>query len=353
VTRFLIIEFGIAAFFAGCRPLGPPTVPRDRVDYISAISESWKSQMLLNMVKIRYGDVPVFVDVSSIISQYGIENDINYNFAWAYSPTVRSPSIGGTTKYQERPTITYIPLTGEKFSRSLLTPMQPSAIFFLIQSGRPVDAVLYLCAQSVNGINNRYDSPMRSVPISPDFVELLIRMRRIQQSGMIGMRIQTDENKQTTLFYFRKDVSPEIAEDSAWVRQKLGLNPETHEFKLVYGSMPQHEGEIAILSRSIMEILIQMVSSIDVPENDIQQKRTYAVAETKDPFAERMQICIRNGKEKPADAFVSISYRDKWFWIEDTDFKSKQIFSGLMMLLSLTESDKGAGQPVLTVSTSN
>ena len=352
MKRFLIIGFGAVLFCGGCRSIGPPTVSLDRVDYISAISDSWKSQMLFNMVKIRYGDVPVFIDVSSIISQYGIEKSIIYDFAWQYPPTVRSPSVGGTTKYQERPTITYMPLTGEKFARSLLTPIPPSAIFFLIQSGRPVDAVLYLCAQSVNGINNRYDAPMRSIPISPDFVEILTRMRRIQQSGMIGMRVQTDENKQTTLFYFRKDVSPEIAEDSAWVRQKLGLNPQTYEFKVVYGSMPQHENEIAILSRSMMEILVQMVSSIDVPESDIQQKRTYAVAKTKDPFAELMRICIRSGKEKPADAFVSISYRDKWFWIEDTDFKSKQIFSSLMMLLSLLESDKGAAQPVLTVSTS-
>lgn len=350
MIRFLIIGFVIAILGTGCR-IGPPTVLPDRVDYISAISESWKSQMLLNMVKIRYGDVPVFVEVSSIISQYGVENGINYNFEWQYPPTLRTPGVGGSIKYQERPTITYIPLTGEKFARSLLTPIPPSAIFFLIQAGKPVDVVFYLCVQSVNGINNRYDGPMRSIPISPDFVELLTKMRRVQQSDTIGMRMQIDENKQTTLFYFKKDISPETAEDSAWIRQKLGLNPQTHEFKVVYGLVPQHENEIAILSRSMMEILVQMVSAIDVSENDIQQKRTYAVAKTNDPFAEQMHICIRSGREKPSDAFVSISYRDKWFWIEDTDFKSKQIFSSLMMLLSLTESDKGASQPLITVPT--
>jgi hypothetical protein len=40
------------------------TVARDRFDYITAISDSWKSQMLLNLVKIRYGDAPVFLDVA-------------------------------------------------------------------------------------------------------------------------------------------------------------------------------------------------------------------------------------------------------------------------------------------------
>jgi hypothetical protein len=175
-------------------------------------------------------------------------------------------------------------------------------------------------------------------------------MRRIQQSGMIGMRVQSTENKQTSVFYFSKEVSPEIAEDIAWVKQKLGLNPQVYEFKVVYGSVAQQD-EIAILSRSMMEILVQQSSSIDIPADDIQQNRAYAVAQTKEQLSELMSVHIRSGKEKPADAFVSISYRDKWFWIEDTDFRSKQLFSGVIILLSLMESDKGANQPVITVPT--
>jgi len=353
MNKFLIIGFGIVTFFAGCRSFGPTTIPRDRFDYSSAISESVKNQVLLNIVKLRYGDMPVFVDVSSVISQYELANDFSYGFGWTYSsaiPTERTPSVGGSSKYIERPTITYAPQTGEKFTKSLLTPIPPSAILFLIQSGKSVDVVFYLCVQSVNGINNRYEASMRSAPIHPDFVELLKRMRKVQQSGMIGTRTQTDEKKQTSLFYFSKDVSPEIAEDVKWIKQKLGLNPQASEFKVVYGSTNQQD-EIAIMSRSVMEILVQQASSIDVPAEDLQQNRAYAVAKTEDPFLELMSMHIHSGRQKPADAFVSISYRGKWFWIEDTDFKSKQLLSGLMLLLSLMESDRGGNQPVITVPT--
>ncbi len=38
---------------AGCAGIGPGTVSRDRSDYTVAISDSWKRQMLFNIVKIR------------------------------------------------------------------------------------------------------------------------------------------------------------------------------------------------------------------------------------------------------------------------------------------------------------
>jgi len=131
MIRFLILGLGIVVLGAGCR-FGPSTVAPDRFDYTLAISESAKNQMLLNMVKIRYGDVPVFTDVSSVISQYELDNGLNYNFQWEYPPTVRTPSVGGSSSYSERPTITYAPVSGEKFTKSILTPIPPAAIFFLV-----------------------------------------------------------------------------------------------------------------------------------------------------------------------------------------------------------------------------
>ena len=53
--------------------MGPGTVTRDRFDYAGSVGESWKTQMLLNLVKIRYGDIPVFLDVGQVVAGYSMQ----------------------------------------------------------------------------------------------------------------------------------------------------------------------------------------------------------------------------------------------------------------------------------------
>ena len=72
--------------FTGCASIGPGTVTRDRFDYVTAISDSWKSQMLFNLVKLRYGDAPVFLDVASVINQYLVEGAVGFSGNWAQNP---------------------------------------------------------------------------------------------------------------------------------------------------------------------------------------------------------------------------------------------------------------------------
>ena len=61
----------------GCASMGPGSVTRDRFDYSESVGESWKTQMLLNLVKLRYGDIPVFMDVGQVVAGYSLQRTLS------------------------------------------------------------------------------------------------------------------------------------------------------------------------------------------------------------------------------------------------------------------------------------
>ena len=70
--KILLVSLSLFTF-ASCTSLGPNTLAKDRFDYNEAISDSWKEQTLLNIVKLRYADMPLFVEVASIVSGKTLE----------------------------------------------------------------------------------------------------------------------------------------------------------------------------------------------------------------------------------------------------------------------------------------
>ena len=51
------------------------------------------------------------------------------------------------------------------------------------------------------------------------------------------------------------------------------------------------------------------------------------------------------------DAFVSVRYRNSYFWIDDRNIVSKKIFSFLMFVFTLVETGEKGTAPVVTTPT--
>lgn len=339
-----------ALVLSGCAGVGPPTITRDRFDYVTTISESWKRQTLLNLLKVRYSDAPVFMDVASVISSYSVEGEIS--LSGQYAPVNRGDTfgnVGATGRYADRPTITYQPLSGDKFAKSMIAPIPVTGFLFMLQSGYPADLVLRVAVNSINGIYNAYGGSGNPRMGDPKFRELMTAMRESQASGDMGFRIKVAKDKQDVVMIIRP-MPDRPAAPGGRIRELLGLDAAQREFNVVYGYFPDRDAEITVLTRSILQIMIDISSYVDVPAADIAEGRVHRPQRTADQ--ERLfpaLLTVRNGSVPPDDAYVAVQYRNQWFWIDDREQASKNMLTFLMLLFSLTESAPAQSAPVVTV----
>jgi hypothetical protein len=335
----------------GCAHLGPSTIPQDRFDYSASISESWKRQTLLNVVKLRYLDLPIFVDVGQIVSGYSLSTNLGATGSLdsiTGGSTTRGLSVTGEARFEDRPTITYTPRTGSSFVRGLMTPLGPDQVFATIQAGWPVDGVLRVALSSINGLRNQAVSAGRVTGADPEFVRVLDLLRQIQLSGAVGFRIikSADQAESSLLTFRTQDIGPETLEQIAEVRRLLHVDPEAQELKLVYAATSANDKELAVLTNSMLHIMMQLSAYVDIPPEHVKEGRAMPGWEA---IGKGDGIDIRCSDEEPDDAFVAVEYRKHWFWIDDRSLMSKRALVLLMMLFTLVDTNEEESLPLITI----
>ena len=148
----------------------------------------------------------------------------------------------------------------------------------------------------------------------------------------------------------QKDLSPEIQADRELVRKLLGLRSDLQEFKIMSGTVSGKDDVIAMQTRSGFQILNILGSNVEVPLEHVTERRTYPpIPEPGGTHSLQPLIRIHVQKSRPEDAFVSVNYRDYWYWIDDRDFRSKGVFTFLMIILTLSDEGEKVQPPVVTI----
>ena len=335
------------ALAPGCIHVPAQSVATDRFDYGQSLSDSWKEQTLANVVRLRYADAPAFLEVTSVINGYSRSNTVNADATVPWTGTdSKFASAGGSSTWSNSPTITYQPLTGDTFAKSLLRPIPPASVLQLMQSGWRVAMIVSVTVSAVNGIRN--PSLVSGAPDEPRFTQLVEALGRIQEAGAMGYRVERVQDSEDVKLLLNEQERKDVVADSETVRSLLGLDPGSREVDVHFGMVPKNGHELAIVTRSMLEIMLETGTGIDVPPAHLREKRVlYPVAAGGASF--QQLVHIRSGIERPAESYAAIKYKGYWFWIDDDDVRSKGIFTFLMMLFSMAESGQATAAPLISI----
>jgi hypothetical protein len=326
--------------------------------YNNVISHIEDQQNLLNLVKLRYNDSPKMLAVTNINSQLLLGSEasgMSYSFSEGATPLGNRFSFSLFPKYEDKPTITYQPLQGEKFVKNILEQISMDVLLLLCNSGWSVERIFRLCVQDINGIRNAPGASGPTPDYAPeykDFLTVAKLMRTLQMQNFISLEYETINGESKLVFSFAEE-AVELPETYELV-EMLRLTPNKTDYPIVMNHMDHNPNYVRIRTRSVMGILYLLSQSVDVPQEDVRKGKltTTKYADGRpfywsDLFSNLFQI--KSSSERPSDAFVSIKYRGSWFYIDDTDVESKRTYALFSQIFAIQAGQIKVERPLLTL----
>jgi hypothetical protein len=336
---------------AGCGSYGPRSMDRDQIDYGRSVGNNWKNQMLDNIVKIRFMDMPVFVDVGSIVSGYSVSTTVNGALGWNNSFLgENTQGLGASGTYTDRPTITYMPKTGDDYLKAILEPVQPTSLLALIQAGYSAELLFTWAVEAINGIHNWAVAANKSGDAaSPEFLEYVALLEDLQRVGAVGFELEKDKktNRDMILVLRKKDMPESVLQKSDRAREIIGLAPGLDRYRVIYAPFKIDSETLAIQTRSVIQMLSAMSRFVDVPA----EKSAHAVPGFDLSGTQSRPFRVHSSPDQPEDSFAAIKYEDYWYWIENADIASKRVFTLMLFITTLTNQATDEQAPVLTIPT--
>jgi hypothetical protein len=174
---------------AGCVSIGPRALHPVQVQFNETIARTLDEQLLLNLVRLRHRENPYFLQVGSVTSQLSLTAtgvvgaDIGLGDG-ASGTTVR-PNLG--LNWTVTPTVTFAPLQGKEFARSLLSSVPFEVLLHLMESGWKLDRLLRVLVNRINFTTNATEvaGPMPENAEFQDFIALAENLRSLQKEHLL------------------------------------------------------------------------------------------------------------------------------------------------------------------------
>lgn len=324
-----------------------------RADYNEVINRTEDEQMLLAIVKGRYGETVSLLAVSSVAANVRFSTNAGVQAGFGPDENFAGNIIpfSGGFAYEENPTITYAPVQGAQYLRQLMSPIPLDILVLSMRTGTDSARYLTILANRINDMRNPdfLDAPSAE-PNSrfQRFVELDSELRK---AGVL--ETLADPKKEISFNVLISNYAPAY---SAKVREYLSLLglPRTKDeskdiiFPVYFSVKGQELDGIAISTRSTVDLIQILTAAIEVPQEHASAGMTITYPTM---GLAGKNIHIHSSKDKPNQAAVAVSHRGYWFYIDDTDMKTKLFYLTVRTLWSVriaAAADQKVA-PVLTI----
>ena len=386
------------ALITGCG-VGPRSMQRDYPRYSHAVRDIEDEHLLLNLVRMRYLESPVFLQISGITTTYGV--DVDTSAGGGYTSGVGpAGTVGIGAGYSETPTITYSLPDSREFFERMIARLTTDQLAPLMMSG--VGGYFWMGLKRINRLENLsfYAGWTAEVPDSyAEYKEAMILMKELERAGLIdfafniagrqasspfdelGEHTRMPDGEQIGMEFWKNDEDKWVAhfgkrapymrfaktttDDSrvTRLRELLNLDPQKYSFPIVDVDFSATEikrlssgepaavfdpeakyGEVVIVARSMFEILGMASRSVRIPDRHLKAGLAPADEDVMGDL-----LTIHSSKDEPKNAAVAVKYKGVWFYTAEDDKNSKLTFMRLNSLFAVTAGRVAGTQPVLTI----
>src|SRR5271165_1429195 len=186
LTRRAVVLLALWSGVSGC--VGPNAVRYTRLRYNEVIRDTNHQQILLNIVRLRYADSPVFVDLPNITSQFELAGRGHYLGGYGNETPGRTSLGSGELSLRDTPTLSYHPREGREIAKALLTPLSAD-LLIVVNAGANLEQLLLF---SMNDINDVPNAPGATVLIPQEAEDNSLYVRGIQLLASLRARDATE-----------------------------------------------------------------------------------------------------------------------------------------------------------------
>jgi hypothetical protein len=352
--RFVFLA--IVILLSGCNSFGPNGLKGTYPLYNQAITDSQNEQFIQNIVRLHYRDPAFFLDVVSVTASLNmglVAGTTTSTLNLQNGMNILGLNANGT--YTSSPTISYAPLQGEGFVKSILRPISIEDLFTLTGSGWSSRRVLGLCVERINGLDNARIASGPTPKLSPTRIDPFNRLLRLMEGVVNEDLIVPRIDPVTKEMQLEIKSSPEHRETIAEIKQLLGLDQNIEVYHLNSDFLSHSPNTISIRTRSLMSIFFYLSHNVDTPEAH-KAEGLVTITRNKDgsefdwsKTAGGSMFHVSQSETEPQGAFVAIPYRDQWFYLADNDLESKSTFMLMAQLFRLQAGAAKSVGPALTI----